>query len=171
VLRLVALGLVLALTTAACNRGDGTIDLRSDAFRDRGTIPERYSCDGENLSPPLSWSGVDDHAAELALVMADFDAEGGIFHHWVVLGIPPGVRSLAPGKLPAGAVTARTTSGNAGYVGPCPPQGERHEYLLTLFQLDHHLGLPEGTPTKEALDAIDAARLPGEGELRGEFGR
>jgi Raf kinase inhibitor-like YbhB/YbcL family protein len=155
----------------ACSRGDGVVDLRSSAFRDRGTIPERYSCDGSNLSPPLSWSDVDDHAAELALVMADFDAEGGIFHHWVVLGIPPDVRSMAAGKLPPGAVTALTTSGNAGYVGPCPPIGERHEYLLTLFPLERKLALPEGTPTKDALDAIDAARLPGEGELRGEFGR
>ena len=163
--------LLLATTTAACNRGDGIIDLRSAAFDDGGLIPERYSCEGENLSPPLAWSDVDDDAVELALVMADFDTEAGIFHHWVVLGIDPSVRELPAGRIPAGAVLARTTADNAVYIGPCPPVGERHEYLFTLFQLDRRLDLPEGTPTKDALDAIDDARLPGEGELRGEFGR
>lgn len=165
------LSLALLALTAACGRGDSTIDLRSAAFKDHGAIPERYSCEGQNESLPLAWSGVDEDAKELALVMADFEAEGGIFHHWIVLGIPPDTRSLQAGRLPAGAVLARTTAESDAYVGPCPPQDERHEYVITLFQLDRKLGLPEGTPTKEALDAIDAARLPGEGELRGTFGR
>ena len=163
--------LLLLVTSTACGRGDGIIDLRSDAFDDRGPIPERHSCEGENLSPPLEWAEVDEDAVELALVMADFDTENGIFHHWVVLGIDPDVRSMPAGRLPSGAVLARTTADNAVYIGPCPPVGETHEYLFTLFQLDRRLDLPEGTPTEDALDAIDEARLPGEGELRGTFGR
>ena len=155
------------LVTSACDRGDGVIDLSSPAFEDGGVIPARHACEGENLSPPLEWEEVHEDAAELALVMADFEGEGGIFHHWVVLGIDPDVRSMEAGKLPPGAVLARTTSDNASYIGPCPPPGERREYLLTLFQLDRRLGLTEGVATKEALDAIDEARLPGEGELRG----
>ena len=169
---LLPLLLLVAVTLAAgaCNRSDGVIDLRSSAFDDGGEIPERYACEGDNQSPPLSWSDVDDDAVELALVMADFEGAGGIFHHWVVLGIDPDVRSMAPGRLPEGAVVAMSTSENPTYIGPCPPPGERHEYLFTLFQLDRRLELPAGVPTKEALDAIDDARLPGEGELRGRVG-
>lgn len=172
-MRLLALlaALLLLATTAGCTRNDGIIDLRSSAFDDGGLIPARHSCEGDNQSPPLSWTEVDEDAVELALVMADFDTDAGIFHHWVVLGIDPSVRELPAGRIPTGAVLAKTTADNAVYIGPCPPEGERHEYLFTLFQLDRRLGLPEGTPTKEALDAIDAARLPGEGELRGVFGR
>lgn len=169
--RLVCAVLLLTLTTAACERGDGVIDLRSSAFADGGVIPERFGCEGDNMSPPLSWSDVDDDAEELALVMADLEGPDGIFHNWVVLGIDPDVRSMAANRLPEGAVLAQATSENAAYIGPCPPSGERHEYLLTLFQLDRRLDLPQGTATKDALDAIDEARLPGEGELRGVLGR
>lgn len=169
VLPVLALVAVAALT--GCRRGDNVIDLRSSAFRSGGAIPLRYSCEGENVSPPLSWSDVRGDVQEFALVMADPEAEGGIFHHWIVTGISRDVRSLEAGKLPAGAVTARTSSGNAGYVGPCPPDGERHRYVLTLFPLGRRLQLPAGSPTKDALDAIDAARLGGEGELRGTFAR
>jgi len=161
---------LLATVVTACSRGDGVIDLRSPAFADGGVIPERFGCEGDNVSPPLSWSDVPDDATELALVMADFDGPDGIFHHWVVLGIHPDVRSLGAGRLPDGAVLAQATSENAAYIGPCPPPGERHEYLFTLFPLRRELDLPEGVATKEALDAIDAARLPGEGELRGLMG-
>lgn len=161
---------VLAGLLGACGRGDGVIDLRSSAFTDGGVIPERFGCEGDNVSPPLSWSDVDEDAEELALVMADFEGPAGIFHHWVVLGIDPDVRELEVDRLPEGAVVAQGTSENATYIGPCPPPGERHEVLFTLFQLDRRLDLPEGTPTKDALDAIDDARLPGEGELRGVMG-
>lgn len=169
-----AMALVLVATlVGGCDRGDGgdgVIDLRSSAFVDGGVIPERFGCEGDNVSPPLSWADVDDDARELALVMADLEGPDGIFHHWVVLGIDPEVRALAAGRLPAGAVLAQATSENAAYIGPCPPAGERHEYLFTLFPLRRRLDLPAGVATKEALDAIDAARLPGEGELRGVVG-
>jgi Raf kinase inhibitor-like YbhB/YbcL family protein len=170
-LAVVAMVLAAVAGTASCSGAGGAIRLRSSAFADGGRIPTKYSCEGTNVSPPLSWSGVDDGAKELALVMADFQAPSGTFHHWIVTGIGPDVRSLAEGSLPKGAVQARGTSDNATYVGPCPPDGETHEYLFTIFQLDRRLGLADGTATKEALDAIDAARLPGEGELRGRFGR
>lgn len=157
---------VVLLVAGACARGDGVIELGSPAFADGGTIPDRFGCEDENESPPLSWSGVDPDAEELALVMADFDGPDGIFHHWIVVGIDPARRSIPAGRLPPGAVVAQATSENPTYIGPCPPAGERREYVFTLFQLARPLGLPAGTPTKEALDAIDAARLPGEGELR-----
>lgn len=169
-LTLLSMVAVLAASFGSCTGSDGIIDLRSPAFDDGAAIPLRYSCEGDNLSPPLAWSDVPDEAVELALVMADLDSDGRVFHHWIVLGIDDDVRSMAAGRLPDGAVLARTTSDNPEYIGPCPPNGERHEYLLTLFPLKRKLGLPGGTATKDALDAIEAARLGGEGELRGTFG-
>ena len=161
------LSLVVVALAAGCGRSDGVIDLTSPAFDDGGTIPLRHACEGDNLSPPLAWSDVSDQAVELALVMADLEGPDGIFHHWVVVGIDPDVRSIDAGEIPEGAVVAQATSDNAAYIGPCPAEGERREYLFTLFQLDRRLDLPEGVETEEALDAIDGARLGGEGELRG----
>jgi len=161
------LAIVVLAVTSGCARGDGVIDLTSPAFDDGGTIPLRFACEGDNVSPPLVWSDVSDEAAELALVMADLDGPDGIFHHWIVVGIDPDVRSMAAGEIPAGAVLAQATSDNAAYIGPCPADGERREYLFTLFQLDRPLELPAGAETEAALDAIDEARLGGEGELRG----
>lgn len=156
---------------AGCARDDGRIDLRSGAFGDEGVIPVRYSCEGDNVSPPLEWSKTGDEVQALALVMADLETPAGIFHHWIVLDIDPGIRSMAEGEVPAGANQAMGTSDNPTYIGPCPPVGEEHRYLFTIFPLDRRLGLPDGTATKVALDAIDAARLPGEGELRATFAR
>lgn len=161
------LSLVAVAVAGGCARSDGVIDLTSPAFEDGGTIPVRHACEGDNVSPPLAWSDVSDEAVELALVMADLEGADGIFHHWIVVGIDRDLSSIDTGALPEGAVLAQATSDNAAYIGPCPADGERREYLFTLFQLDRRLGLAAGVETEEALDAIDAARLGGEGELRG----
>ena len=163
--------ILVATGPGACSGKDGGIALRSGAFDDGGAIPVRYTCEGDNVSPPLVWSKVDDDVKALALVVADPEAPGGIFHHWIVLDLDPQARSMAEGKVPADATQALGTSDNPTYIGPCPPVGEEHHYLFTLFPLDRRLDLPDGTATKVALDAIDAARLPGEGELHGTFGR
>jgi Raf kinase inhibitor-like YbhB/YbcL family protein len=148
------------------------MQLRSAAFDDGDEIPEVHSCDGANQSPPLSWSDVPEDAAELALVVADPDAPGGVFHHWVVTGIPPAAGGFPVGALPEGAVEALGSSDNATWIGPCPPQGEDHRYVFTLYPLRRRLGLAAGTPLREALAAIDAARLDGEeAELDGRFER
>lgn len=165
-MRLLPLAATL-VALAGCGRSDGVIDLTSPAFADGGSIPVRHGCEGDNESPPLAWTDVSDEAVELALVMADLDGPDGIFHHWIVVGIDPDIRSIGAGEIPEGAVLAQATSDNAAYIGPCPADGERREYLITLFQLDRELDLPAGVETKIALDAIDAARLGGEGELRG----
>ena len=118
--------LVAAALLGACGgNGDGGdgIELRSSAFAEGATIPVRFSCEGDNVSPPLSWSGVAAEARELALVVADMEAPAGTFHHWIVTGIAPGVRSIGEGEVPEGAVQAKGTSDNATYIGPCPPEG------------------------------------------------
>ena len=172
-MRLVAaLGVVAVLSTwTACAR-DERMALRSTAFEDGGTIPVRHSCEGANVSPPLSWSRVPDGAAELALVVADPEADEGVFHHWVVTGIEAAPAEVAAGELPAGAVVAKGSSENPTWIGPCPPSGEEHDYVFSLYPLSRQLGLDAGGDLKAALDAIDDARLPEEeAVLEGRFRR
>lgn len=171
ILRLAA---VLALAVpglVACSRDDGMV-LRSGSFEDGATIPLRHSCEGDNASPPLSWSRVPDEAEELALVVADPDGDGGVFHHWVVLGIPAADGSVGEGEVPAGAVQALGGSGNATWIGPCPPNGEEHEYVFSLYPLSKRLGLADGVDLAPALEAIAEARIVDrEAVLEGRFAR
>ena len=163
--------MVVLVAVGACAR-DERMTLRSPAFEDGGTIPLRHSCEGDNQSPPLSWSKVPGEAEELALVVADPDGEGGVFHHWVVLGIPATPGSIGAGEVPEGAVQAKGSSENPTWIGPCPPDGEEHDYVFSLYPLSRPLGLADGVELKAALDAIDAARLRGEdAALEGRFRR
>jgi hypothetical protein len=159
------------LMLSACASDDG-MALRSSAFEDGGSIPERFSCEGDNVSPPLAWSRVPADAAELALVVADPDAPDGTFHHWVVLGIAPRDGGVGEGEIPAGAVEAKGSSDNATWIGPCPPGGEEHDYVFTMYPLSKRLGLAVGADLKTALDAVADARIDGqEAVLEGRFRR
>jgi Raf kinase inhibitor-like YbhB/YbcL family protein len=166
-----AVAATLALAATGCGGEDG-MRLRSAAFDDGGTMPEVLSCDGRNQSPPLTWTDVPEDAAELALVVADPDAPGGVFHHWVVTGIAPAAKGFPAGAVPDGAVQAKGSSENDTWIGPCPPQGQTHDYVFTLYPLRRRLRLEEGSPLREALTAIDGARIEGEeAKLVGRFGR
>ncbi|HET9442142.1 MAG TPA: YbhB/YbcL family Raf kinase inhibitor-like protein [Acidimicrobiales bacterium] len=148
----------------------GRIRVTSTAFAEGATIPERFSCEGDNVAPPLAWSGVPDGAVELAVVVSDPDAPGGTFHHWLLLGLDPALSSLETGTVPAGAVEGEASSGKATYIGPCPPDGSTHRYRFTVYALDRPLGLPAGVAAGEALRAIRPAVI-GEGRLTGRFSR
>ena len=119
--------------------------LTSTAFTEDGAIPTEFSCDGANVSPPLSWTGVPAGTAALALVVDDPDARG--FVHWIVLDLPGTDGSLPQGVSPtADSPQQGTTSfGKVGWGGPCPPSGTHH-YRFTLTALAAPLGLP-GHPT------------------------
>ncbi|MEX0930240.1 MAG: YbhB/YbcL family Raf kinase inhibitor-like protein [Candidatus Paceibacterota bacterium] len=126
--------------------------LTSSAFKEGEAIPVVHSCDGDNISPPLAWSGVDKGAKSLVLTMEDPDAPGGIFDHWVVYDIPPNATEIPEGELPPGTPGVGT-SGTVGYYGPCPP-GERHYYVFTLYSLDTVLSFPEGASKEEVMEAM-----------------
>ena len=106
-----------------------TIALSSPAFADGGAIPAKYTCKGEDVSPPLRWSGVPQGTRELRLGVSDADARG--FVHWDVSGIPADRTSIDEGTLPPGAKPQRNGFGKVGWGGPCPPSGTHH-YVLTL---------------------------------------
>ena len=127
-----ALALLLAL---ACSREthEGSMVLTSSAFGNDQSIPAKYTCTGENISPPLSWTGVPSNAKTLELTLDDPDAPGGHFMHWQVSQIPATTTAIPEG----GHVGVEGTNGfgNPGYGGPCPPSGE-HRYEFTLKALD-----------------------------------
>jgi len=141
-----------------------TLTITSTAFSDGGSIPARYTCDGEETSPPLEWSGVPDRAMSLALVVDDPDAPDPAapkrrFVHWVLYNIPPDARGLSEGasrggkgsKLPAGAREGSNDFNKSGYGGPCPPIG-RHRYFFKLYALDTSLSGID-SPTRSDLEA------------------
>lgn len=134
--------------------------IESPVFRNGSTIPDEYTGEGRNISPPLHWSGVPEEAKELVLICEDPDAPGTEpFTHWVVYNIQPNRE-----KLPAG-VSADESEGvefaqgensyhELGYHGPKPPPGEAHHYHFKLYALDTNLNLPAGLPKEDVLAAM-----------------
>jgi hypothetical protein len=146
-----------------------SISVTSAAFADGEPIPTRYTCDGDEVSPPLAWSGAPEDAAALALVVDDPDAPSGTFTHWVVLDIPLATTSSEEDAVPAGGVQAETSAGAAAYAGPCPPSGTHH-YRFTIVALNEATGLPEGTALDDALAAVDDHTIA-RGTLTGTYSR
>jgi Raf kinase inhibitor-like YbhB/YbcL family protein len=145
------------------------IEVTSTAFAEGEPIPERYTCDGDDVAPPLAWSGVPSDAAGVALVVDDPDAPSGTFTHWVVLDIPTSTASSDEGGVPEGGVQAESSAGGAAYAGPCPPSGS-HRYRFTVVALDADTGLAEGATLDEALAAVDEHSIA-QGTLTGTYSR
>jgi Raf kinase inhibitor-like YbhB/YbcL family protein len=107
----------------------------SSAFVNAQAIPSRHTCDGEDLSPPLTWTNPPDETRSLALVVDDPDAPNGVFTHWVAWGLDPRAGGLGEGE--AAPSEGRNHFGTTGYRGPCPPPGHgRHRYVFRLYALD-----------------------------------
>jgi Raf kinase inhibitor-like YbhB/YbcL family protein len=144
--------------------------ITSPAFADGAPIPVRFSCQGDNIPPPLAWSAPSG-AAELALVVDDPDAVGGLFVHWIVTGIAPGSGSTADGQTPANGRSLPNSTGKEGYFGPCPPAGTgTHHYRFTLYQVPAALELPRRSAGVRAAQAI-AQAATGQATLVGTFQR
>ena len=113
------------------------LELRSTALSEGDTVPVRFTCDGENLSPPLSWSGVPEDATELRIASRDPDAPSGVFTHWLVTGIDPSSTGVDEGSVPAGGTAESNSFGEPAYGGPCPPRGDDpHRYVFTIEAID-----------------------------------
>lgn len=148
--------------------------LRSSAFNDGDMIPRKYTCDGSNISPPLTWSGVPAGAKSIALICDDPDAPRGTFVHWVVFNIPPsssGLREGLPNEktLQDGSKQGLNDFRRIGYGGPCPPSGT-HRYYFKLYALDVELDLDPGATKKELLNAMEGHVLA-EATLMGKYRR
>jgi Raf kinase inhibitor-like YbhB/YbcL family protein len=153
-----------------------TLSLVSAAFHADGEIPQRHTCEGDDVSPPLAWAGIPPGTRSLALIVDDPDAPDPkhpkvVWVHWVLYDIPPGANGLpeavAPGALPPGAREGRNSWHRTGYGGPCPPI-DRHRYFHKLFALD--TALPDlGEPDAAALERAMQGHVLAHAELIGTY--
>ena len=151
-----------------------SIEITSAAFEHGGTIPKQYTCDGEDVSPPLQWGAVPEGTKSTAIISDDPDAPMGTWVHWVIFNIPPEVTELPenvpPDKvLPNRAVQGTNDFPRIGYGGPCPPSGA-HRYFFKIYALDATLDLDSGATKAELESAMDGHILD-EGELLGKYSR
>jgi Raf kinase inhibitor-like YbhB/YbcL family protein len=127
--------------------------LASSVFENNKMISAKYTCDGDNVSPPLEATDVPEDAKSLALVVDDPDAPGGDWVHWLVWNIDPKVGQITEGEVPENSVQGLTDFGKAGYGGPCPPTGT-HRYKFKLYALDTNLDLGSDARKKDLEDAM-----------------
>ncbi len=181
VLVVAAAVLIIALTprpTArapleAAKEATVSLQLTSPAFAAQGEIPKHYTCEGEDVSPPLAWSGAPAGTRSFALVVDDPDAPMGTWVHWVLYDLPDTTTAL-PGAvtaqtLPPGAREGTNSWNRTGYGGPCPPSG-RHRYFHKLHALD--IVLPDlDRPTRAALEKAMAGHVLAQAELVGTYQR
>jgi Raf kinase inhibitor-like YbhB/YbcL family protein len=152
----------------------GTLELKSDSFNAGESIPEKHTCDGLNISPQLSWSGVPGSTKELVVIVDDPDAPAGDWVHWVLYGLPPDTTYLAENfsktDTAAGARQGKNDFGKIGYGGPCPPRGSTHRYFFKLYAINHALDLKPGA-TKAEIEKAIAGHILAQGELMGKYKR
>ena len=168
--------LVVAASDRAAGEGSMTMTMRSTAFEHEGRIPRRCTCEGEDVSPPLAWSGVPAGARSLVLIVDDPDAPDPAnprttWVHWVLYDIPATATGLpedvAPSALPPGTREGLNDWKRTGYGGPCPPIG-RHRYFHKLYALDTGLG-DLGRATKADVERAMAGHVLAEAVLMGTY--
>ncbi|PYK83736.1 MAG: YbhB/YbcL family Raf kinase inhibitor-like protein [Verrucomicrobia bacterium] len=161
-----------AMTAAALvafAAGGAKMKISSSAFQEGGTIPEKFSKNGQNVSPELRVEGAPAEAKSLALIVDDPDAPVGLFTHWLVWNIDPKTTEIAEGSPPNGAVQGTNDYPNLGYGGPQPPSGT-HRYYFKIFALDRMLDLKSGAKRRE-VDAAMRGHVIGQGELMGRYSK
>jgi hypothetical protein len=147
--------------------------LKVNGMEEGDTIPRMYTCEGENVSPPLTWKDSPEAARSFALIMEDPDAPTGVWTHWLLWNIPRPVSELPQDYQPSAPVAAgRNDFGREAYGGPCPPHGSGpHRYFFRLYALDaDRLELPGGATRNQILPVIEAHAV-GSAHFMGRFNR
>ncbi|MBN2095373.1 MAG: YbhB/YbcL family Raf kinase inhibitor-like protein [Candidatus Aenigmarchaeota archaeon] len=143
--------------------------LTSPAFKDDSMIPDIYTCDGLDVSPPLEIEGVPGKAESLVVIVDDPDAPSGSWTHWLVWNISPATKRIEEGEIPIGAVLGMNDFGRLEYGGPAPPSGA-HRYFFRLYALDKAVGLREGARKQDLLRSMSGHVLA-EAVLMGKYRR
>ena len=150
-------------------------ELTSPAFKDGEVIPPRYTCEGEDLSPPLHWTVPPPATKSFVIVADDPDAPVGTWVHWVIYNLPLDLRGLSEGvppkdHLPNGSMQGLNDFKRIGYGGPCPPRGKPHRYYFKLYALDAVLNVKPCATKHQVLEACQGHVLA-EAQLMGRFSR
>ena len=156
------------------NNRRNDMNILSPAFQHEGMIPVKFSCKGEDISPPLKWENAPAGTKSFVLVCDDPDAPMGTWDHWLLFNIPASVTELQEGvpaqaELPNGARHGKNSWGHKDYGGPCPPGGT-HRYFFKFYALDTLLDLKPGASKRELLNAMQGHILA-QTELMGKFKR
>ncbi len=150
------------------------ISLKSPSFKEGEMIPQRFTCDGEDISPELMWESIPEGYQTLAIVCDDPDAPMGTWVHWIIYNIPPGLTGLKEGippdeSLPDGTKQGKNSWRRIGYGGPCPPGGT-HRYFFKIYSLDTRLDLDPGVSKSQLIRAMEGHTLA-QGQLMGRYHR
>lgn len=128
--------------------------ITSSVFENGKDIPVKYTCQGENINPPLKIEEVSEKAISLVLIMDDPDAPSGTFTHWIIFNIDPKIKEIVENSVPKEVDQAKNSAGQSSYAGPCPPSGIHH-YYFKLYALDTTLSLGKQSGIKEVMGAIN----------------
>jgi len=145
------------------------INITSPAFKNGGTIPSKYTCDGENINPPILIDGVSESTKSLVLIVDDPDAPVGTFNHWLIWNIDPKTNEIKENSRPPEAITGTNSAGLLKYTGPCPPSGT-HRYFFKIYALDTILGL-SGAAAKQDVEGAMKNHIIDSGELMAKYSR
>ncbi len=167
--RIMRLPFVAFFLMALPSFASSSLRLTSPDFATGASIPARFTCEGQNISPGLIIAGVPAGAQSLVLIVDDPDAPSGTFTHWLVWNIPPGTKKLPAGESPPGAIQGTNDFGAAGYSGPCPPSGT-HRYFFRLSALNSTLHLASGASRKD-LDAALGGHIVASAVLMGRYAK
>ena len=146
------------------------LTLASPAFAAGGEIPRAHTCDASDVSPPLTISKIPEGTQSLALVVEDPDAPMKNWVHWIVWNIPAGTTDIAKNTVPEGAVQGPNNYGAKKWDGPCPPQGQKHNYVFKLYALDTVLNIPDSSG-KPRLEAEMQGHVLGQTSLTAKYTR
>jgi Raf kinase inhibitor-like YbhB/YbcL family protein len=156
------------------SNGTGIVVL-SDGFTSGEAIPQQFTCQGQNVSPPFSWSTVPAGTKSIAILMQDLDTPRPGFTHWILYNIPPVSREI-PGNittepvLPDGSIQGKNDAGKIGYTGPCPPAGKPHRYVVTVYALNRSLDTSVALNRTGFTSAINGSIIA-EGNITGTYQR
>lgn len=164
--------ILLILITLSCAKKEEKlpkIEILSPVVKENEVMPDKYTCDGDDISPPLEWSNIPDKTVSFCLIMDDPDAPSGVFTHWLVYNIPSNVNKFNEGipnieELISGIKQGKNDFNKIGYSGPCPPSNSTHHYRFKIYAIDKILDLKSGIKVDELMKEIENHIL-GKGEL------
>jgi Raf kinase inhibitor-like YbhB/YbcL family protein len=140
--------------------GGGSVAVSSSGFGDGGELPAAFTCDGAGEFPALSWGGLPDGTAAVAVLVHDPDAPGGDYVHRLVSNLDPDAGALDGASTPPAALELRTSGGTDGWVPPCPPEGDGpHRYVFTVYALNRPTRLPGTAQTQTAIATVTEAAI------------
>jgi Raf kinase inhibitor-like YbhB/YbcL family protein len=172
---LTLLGLALQLESLAAGGRAMSLTIKTKAFLEGEMIPTKYTCDGDDVSPGLTWTGAPEATQSLTLIADDPDAPVGTWTHWIIWNIPPETAALFDGvpkenTLKDGARQGYNDFKRIGYGGPCPPPGKPHRYFFRLYAMDSKLDAKAGVSRNE-LERAMKGHVLAQAELMGKYGR